>query len=159
MRRPGAVRAVVIAVLGFCACTTEKIQYVTRPFVQGKDTTNGFLGYFTVSDKQTNCGNCHVGVQASWKGTKHAQAWADLQGSGHVQTSCNGCHSVSQLGNRVGHPAGYTLVADSAYHDVQCESCHGPGFTHASSPTLSNVPLASIHVDTGLTNGCGGCAR
>jgi predicted CXXCH cytochrome family protein len=150
-------RAMIFAALAFGACTTEKIQYVTRPFVQGKDTTNGFLGYFTVSDKQTNCGNCHVGVQASWKGTKHARAWADLQGSGHAQASCNGCHSVSQLGNRVGHPAGYTLVADSAYHDVQCESCHGPGFTHASSPTLSNVPLASIHVDTNLTNGCGGC--
>ena len=157
MWRSRAVRAVVIAVLGFGGCTTEKIQYVTRPFVQGKDTTNGFLGYFTVSDKQTNCGNCHVGVQASWKGTKHAHAWADLQGSGHAQASCNGCHSVSQLGNKVGHPAGYTLVADSAYHDVQCESCHGPGFTHASNPTLSNVPLASIHVDTGLVNGCGGC--
>lgn len=147
----------LFAALALGACTTEKIQYVTRPFVQGKDTTNGFLGYFTVSDKQTNCGNCHVGAQASWKTTKHAQAWADLQGSGHAQTSCNGCHSVSDLGNSVGHPAGYKLVADPAYQDVQCESCHGPGFTHASNPTLANVPLASIHVDTGLANGCGGC--
>ena len=150
-------RALAFAMLALGACTTEKIQYVTRPFVQGKDTTNGFLGYFTVSDKQTNCGNCHVGVQASWKTTKHAQAWADLQGSGHAQTFCSGCHSVSQLGNGVGHPAGYNVVADPAYQDVQCESCHGPGFTHASNPTLSNVPLAAIHVDTGLANGCGGC--
>jgi predicted CXXCH cytochrome family protein len=150
-------RGFVFVAFALGACTTEKIQYVTRPFVQGKDTTNGFLGYFTVSDKQTNCGNCHVGTQAAWKTTKHAQAWANLQGSGHAQASCNGCHSVSQLGNSVGHPAGYSLVADSAYQDVQCESCHGPGFTHASSPTLANVPLASIHVDTALANGCGGC--
>jgi predicted CXXCH cytochrome family protein len=51
---------------------------------------------------------------------------------------------------------------DPAYQDVQCESCHGPGFTHASSPTLANVPLASILPrDTVLKadslNGCGGC--
>ena len=150
-------RVVIFAAVLLGACTTEKIQYVTRPFVQGKDTANGFLGYFTVADKQTNCGNCHVGVQATWKGTRHAQAWADLQGSGHAQPSCNGCHSVSELGNKVGHPAGYNVVADAAYQDVQCESCHGPGFTHASNPTLANVPLASIHVDTNLTNGCGGC--
>src|SRR5690349_4118561 len=150
-------RLVVVAAFALGACTSEKIQYVTRPFVQGKDTANGFLGYFTVSDKQTNCGNCHVGTQAAWKTTKHAQAWSDLQNSGHAQATCSNCHSVSQLGNGVGHPAGYALVADSAYHDVQCESCHGPGFTHASSPTLANVPLASIHVDTNLANGCGGC--
>ncbi len=150
-------RALTFAAVVLGACTTEKIQYVTRPFVHGKDTTNGFLGYFTVADKQTNCGNCHVGVQATWKGTKHAQAWADLQGSGHAQTSCNGCHSVSQLGNSIGHPAGYNVVADAAYQDVQCESCHGPGFTHAKNPLLGNAPLAAIHVDTGLANGCGGC--
>ena len=150
-------RGFVFVAFALGACTTEKIQFVTRPFIQGGDKTNGFLGYFTVSDKQTNCGNCHVGVQASWKTTKHAQAWADLQGSGHAQASCNGCHSVSELGNSVGHAAGYNVVADPAYQDVQCESCHGPGFTHASSPTLSNVPVASIHVDVGITNGCGGC--
>ncbi len=59
---------------------------------------------------------------------------------------------------RVGKPAGYTVVPDSAYHDVQCESCHGPGLTHAENPDITtNQPLASIHVDTALANGCGGC--
>src|SRR5437763_17096288 len=148
MWRSRAVRAVVIAVLGCGGCTTEKIQYVTRPFVQGKDTANGFLGYFTVSDKQTNCGNYHVGMQASWKSTKHAQARGDLQASGAAQSFCNSRHTVSELGNSVGKPAGYSVVADSAYQDVQCESCHGPGFTHAQNPLLANAPLASIHVDT-----------
>jgi len=40
---------------------------------------------------------------------------------------------------------------------VQCESCHGPGLTHASSPTAANRPLASIQADTNATNGCGEC--
>jgi predicted CXXCH cytochrome family protein len=152
-------RAAVFLAFLLGACTTEKIQYVTRPpFSPGKDSANGFLGYFSVSTQQTNCGNCHVGVQATWKATKHAQAWAALQGSGHAQAFCNGCHTVSQMGNAVGKPAGYNVVPDSAYHDVQCENCHGPGFSHAQNPDIvANRPLASIHVDTAITNGCGGC--
>jgi predicted CXXCH cytochrome family protein len=65
---------------------------------------------------------------------------------------------VSQLGNFVGHPAGYSTVPDSSYHDVQCESCHGPGFTHVQNPDLeANHPLASIHVDIGVVTSCSGC--
>lgn len=125
------------------ACTNEKIVYKTRePFNPPPDSVNGFLGYFTVSTKQTTCGNCHVGVQTNWVATKHADAWVDLQASGHASSFCNGCHTVSQQGNNVGHPAGYSVKADTAYQDVQCESCHGPGFTHVQSPTRTNVPLA-----------------
>ena len=151
--------AALIALLVSGACTTEKISYVTRPpFNPPPDASAGFLGYFTVSSKQTTCGNCHVGVQANWIGTKHAHAWSDLLASGAASASCYGCHTVSQLGNSVGKPAGYLVVADSGYHDVQCENCHGPGLTHAQNPDLiANQPLARIHVDTGLANGCGGC--
>lgn len=142
--------AMVFAALALGACTEETVQYVTRPFVPGKDTANGFLGYFTVSEKQTNCGNCHVDHQAKWKGTAHAQAWANLQADPNPpdKSSCVGCHTVNDYGNLAPHPAGYLLVKDSAYHDVQCESCHGPGFDHASVPDAGDAPLASIAIDT-----------
>jgi predicted CXXCH cytochrome family protein len=147
-----------LGLLALTACTNEKIVFKTRePFNPPPDSVNGFLGYFTDSTKQTTCGNCHVGVQTSWVTTAHARAWSDLQGSGHATSSCSACHSVSQLGNSIGHPAGYSVKPDSAYHDVQCESCHGPGFTHVQSPTAVNEPLASIAVDTAQANGCGGC--
>src|SRR6266511_1515394 len=105
-------RPVVFVALLLGACTTEKIQYVTRPpFNQPPDAASGFLGYFTVSDKQTTCGNCHVGQQADWVQTLHAN------------------------------------VRDTAYHDVQCESCHGPGFDHVQNPSIkANRPIASAMV-------------
>ena len=65
------------------------------PFNPPPDPASDFLGYFTAADKQTTCGNCHVGEQADWIQTKHAAAWEDLQGSGGAQPSCEGCHSVN----------------------------------------------------------------
>jgi predicted CXXCH cytochrome family protein len=66
---------------------------------------------------------------------------------------------VSPEGNLAPSPSGYTLVQDSAYHDVQCESCHGPGFDHASVPDAGTAPLARITADTGVLSAgtCGAC--
>ncbi|HTM33337.1 MAG TPA: cytochrome c3 family protein, partial [Vicinamibacterales bacterium] len=154
-----AYSMIALAVLAGAGCTDEKIVFRDRPaFNPPPDSVNGFLGYFTASTKQTTCGNCHVGVQASWKLTRHSNAWTDLQQSGHATASCNDCHTVSQLGNFTGHPAGYAITPDSAYHDVQCENCHGPGLAHVENPDLTaSQPLASIHVDTGVVTSCSGC--
>ena len=143
-----------LSVIALGACTNEKIVYVTRePFNPPADSVNGFLGYYTEDNKQTTCGNCHVDLQNAWKTTKHASAWADLENSGHQQAFCNNCHSVTQLGNAVPDsvPAGYAKVPDSTYFDVQCESCHGPGYTHVQGPNSNNIPLARLNVDPDTT--------
>jgi predicted CXXCH cytochrome family protein len=150
-----------LVILG--ACTNEKIVFKTRAqFNPPRDSINGFLGYYTVNTKQTTCGNCHVDQQGTWIGTRHASAWSDLVGSGHQAAYCNNCHSVSQLGNAVPDTtkAGYAKVADSTYFDVQCESCHGPGFTHVQGPNPGNVPLASIKInpDTNVSRTSATCA-
>jgi predicted CXXCH cytochrome family protein len=158
MRLTNLALAALVAV-ALQGCTNEEIVYRDKPlFNPPPDSLNGFLGYFTASTKQTTCGNCHVGVQADWAQTAHSHAWTDLQNSGHASASCNKCHTVSELGNAVGHPAGYSTVPDTAYHDVQCESCHGPGFTHVENPDIeANHPLAHFHVDTGVVASCAGC--
>ncbi len=80
--RLGHLAIGVLTVIALGACTDTKIVFRDRPaFNPPPDSLNGFLGYFTTSTKQTTCGNCHVGVQGQWKTTRHASAWAELQGS------------------------------------------------------------------------------
>lgn len=140
-------------------CTSEKIVYRSGTnFAAPPTTAANFIGYYDVTNKQTVCGSCHVDYQTRWLGTKHAKAWTDLQANSAATGVCQACHSVNNLGNAIADTAvGYRSTKDARYHDVQCESCHGPGLNHASSPSSSNHPLASIKADTNATNGCGEC--
>lgn len=127
---PLALAAVVVA-----GCTSEKIIYRDRePFNPPVDAASGFLGYYKASTKVTACGNCHVGVQRQWVETAHADAWATLDANPGKQDFCFACHTISENGNKATGAVGYMAVKDTAYHDVQCESCHGPGFQHVTEP-------------------------
>lgn len=153
----------VISVLAACvvaaACTSEKIEYRSGTnFAAPATAAASYIGYYDVTNKQTVCGSCHVDYQTRWSQTKHASAWADLQANAGKAGYCEACHSTNNLGSFVTDTAvGYRSTKDARYHDVQCESCHGPGLTHASNPTGGNLPLASIKADTNATNGCGEC--
>ena len=142
------------------ACTDEEIVYVERPpFNEPADPAAGFLGYYTSSTKQTTCGNCHADFQGSWKETGHAGAYATLKAV-NAAASCYSCHTVNERGNDATGIAGHDKVQDSTYYDVQCESCHGAGFEHASLPDGVAGPLASIGIPPDLAtakNGCGEC--
>jgi len=138
--------ACAVGVTVFGACTD--IVYRDRPsFNPPPDPASGFLGYFSAADRQTTCGNCHVGQQADWVQTLHAYAWDTLQANPGAQPFCAGCHTVNSRGNQALATVGYDKVNDEAYHDVQCESCHGPGLTHVENPSIKpNRPLASAMV-------------
>jgi predicted CXXCH cytochrome family protein len=157
----GRLTALTIGAMVAVSCTSDKVTYRSEPAVSPPPAAAAnFVGYADTISKQTTCGNCHVDKQASWVLTKHANAWADLQASGHATAACEPCHTVSANGNAVTDSlVGFTATRDARYEDVQCESCHGPGQGHATAPTLSNQPLASIAVDTGtgIGNGCGEC--
>lgn len=151
----------------FLAACTDVVYRDREPFNPPPDAASGFLGYYTVQERQTTCGNCHVGQQIDWVKTKHANAWDDLQGSGEAQASCEGCHTLNARGNQPAATIGYEKVKDNVYHDVQCESCHGPGEVHVQNPTPpANRPIASINVypstpvaDTAaiVNSSCGAC--
>ena len=159
---PGVLRLVSLsacAVLASAGCTDDSVTYRDRdPFQPPPGAEAGFLGYASgdAASGQTVCGNCHVGTDADWAGTAHAGAWATLAESGHAQTFCEGCHTVNQRGNALDAAAGFDELPVDAYHDVQCESCHGPGLEHVNAPDVV-VPLPSIAASTTATNGCGEC--
>ena len=149
--------AIIVGVT-IVGCTSSEIVYRDRaPFNAAVDSATGLLGYYTVSTKQTTCGNCHAGHQADWAKTHHATAFATLAGSGSAKAYCYNCHTVSQNGNGIGKPAGYAFKADSSYQDVQCESCHGPGTKHVVLPdNKANWPLARLTL-TDSARSCAAC--
>jgi predicted CXXCH cytochrome family protein len=151
-----------LALVVLVGCTETNTEYVERPqFNPPPDSVNGFLGYYTASTKQTTCGNCHVSFQGEWADTRHADAYNTVATSGQAQAFCYGCHTVNARGNSVALgpdslDAGWDAVQSTAYRDVQCESCHGPGYVHVSSPSDDNHPLARAGLkDTSAS--CGGC--
>lgn len=141
---------------GLAACTTDDIVYRdSEPFNPPPDSASGFLGYYSILEGRTTCGNCHADKQVAWRETAHAEAWAGLQSSDHAEEYCQPCHTVNELGNSAVAPGGHNVVPDSAYHDVQCESCHGPGVDHLNNSAAK--PLASMGLDEDTMNGCGAC--
>ena len=160
--RGSAVRSALAALpitLALSSCVDEKTVFEERDlFGTPPSAAAGFLGYVDSQTKLVACGSCHVGQQAEWKQTAHAGAWETLQNSGFAQPVCSGCHTVNERGNLTDQTAGYLAVPDVRYHDVQCESCHGPGLTHIRNPDVeANQPLAPVSVGADLTTGCGEC--
>src|SRR5512139_287073 len=141
----------LLLVAALAACTEEKIVEVERPpFNPPADASSGFLGYYTVGEQQTTCGNCHADYQAKWSETAHAGAYATLKANAGAQAFCYSCHTVNERGNSASGTTGWDKVQDSTYQDVQCESCHGPGQAHVEGVNAGTVikplPLLGIGV-------------
>mgnify|MGYP006172282469 CR=1 FL=1 len=157
--------AVAAGAMALTSCIDERTVYEPRPIYEEPEAAAlEFVGYTDAEDKLTVCGNCHIGQQSEWEETAHAFAWDGLQTSDHAQAFCEGCHTVNSLGNLMVEETpgtaegGWAAVAEERYHDVQCESCHGPGLPHIQNPdALDTRPLAPIEVGTDLTFGCGEC--
>jgi predicted CXXCH cytochrome family protein len=117
----------------------------------------GFLGYANEAQKLTVCGQCHVSFQRRWQETAHASAWLAIDTIPNAPALCQACHSTNTRGNFTTGAGGYLAHPDARYHDVQCESCHGPGLEHVRSPMRANWPLAALAVGPNLEIGCGEC--
>jgi hypothetical protein len=72
------------------------------------------------------CMACHAAQHKTWQRTKHAKAFALLQGDEVKNADCVKCHVTG-----FGKPGGFTSVeATPALENVGCEVCHGPGNAH-----------------------------
>jgi predicted CXXCH cytochrome family protein len=165
-RHGGVIRELrTVAVLGSVASSLllltacdERVVYRDRDLGQ-QATAAGFLGYSAPERRLTVCGNCHVFQQSRWVGTAHAFAYQTLLDSPAQQEFCASCHTVTHRGNQLDEPGvGFDATREVRLHDVQCESCHGPGLPHVRSPDApQNQPQAAISVAIGANGTCGEC--
>lgn len=148
-----------LALVALSSCVDEKVVFRDGTnFVAPPTAAVGFLGYSDEATKKTICGACHANQQSKWITTRHAGAWATLQTSDHKAATCEGCHTVSALGNVATGNVGWTGSQDKRYHDVQCESCHSSGLLHVSNPARGQMlPSALSDTAKSLTNGCSEC--
>jgi predicted CXXCH cytochrome family protein len=158
--RAGLLALVALAgafILG--ACVDEDVVFVERPLFEEPPTeAQGFVGYSDQAAKRTVCGACHVGTQARWRETAHADAWATLAATGDSRAFCEACHTVSARGNPVEGDAGWVATGNPRYYDVQCEACHGPGLDHVTTPDApGNQPLATLALGPNVDQGCADC--
>jgi len=150
--------AASLPLLATVGCVDERVVFRDRELFQDPlDVAGSFLGYTDAEDKLTVCGNCHVSIQRDWVLTAHASAWDGLQDSGHAQSYCEGCHTVSSLGNITTGTVAHAATGEVRYQDVQCEACHGPGLLHVLDPRDGTVPLAPMNVGLDLSLGCAQC--
>jgi predicted CXXCH cytochrome family protein len=158
-RCPVELLVLLLLVLVVPGCGDRIVTSEPRLFEEPPAAAGNFLGYSSVAQKRTVCGNCHLGKQRAWEGTAHATAWGTMNTVASVPVTCHGCHTVSSLGNVVVEAqVGWVGTGNARYQDVQCESCHGPGLTHVLNPDAPGTkPLAPLAVGSALGRGCGQC--
>jgi peroxiredoxin len=84
------------------------------------------------------CAVCHVAEAATWRFTKHADAFATLVMRGADRDAkCVGCHVVG-----FGDKGGWTEAARQSHlENVGCESCHGRGGGHLEAAVGGKAAL------------------
>ncbi len=93
---------------------------------QGK---SGFVG-------NSACLDCHEEAFASWKASKHSEAYPTLEKVGkNFHLDCVGCHVTGWQ-----QPGGTCRIDRVTGRDyVGCESCHGPGAAHVADASDQNI--------------------
>ncbi|MCH7521746.1 MAG: hypothetical protein IIB42_08635 [Candidatus Marinimicrobia bacterium] len=113
--------------------------------------TEWYVGAATCGQCHTSSGTASRNKYTAWQGSAHALAFEDSRGP-----SCEPCHTVGVNGLDVAieGDAGYDDAPIATYQNVQCESCHGRGSTHADPLSMAATDI-SISYDP--VESCGDC--
>jgi predicted CXXCH cytochrome family protein len=139
------------------ACEERIVFRTPDPLADLPAGAAGFVGYSNVETGMTVCGNCHVTQHNQWRTTAHATAFTTDAGA-TMQGICLECHGVSTVGNAATGNGGLPATGHPRFHDVQCESCHGPGEAHVRNPDGGTAAMMMARVDAGLDM-AGTCAE
>lgn len=110
-----------------------------------------FLGRTYIGSSR--CTYCHEGTGEIWKTTKHASAFAIVEGTG---SECYRCHTTGF--SKSADNGGYDENPIKKFENVGCESCHQAGakysmhYTARSARGLSNRTLMALKAEV-----CGYC--
>ncbi len=76
------------------------------------------------------CKGCHPQRYSLWQGSPHARAYDSLVNQEkYYDEECIGCHTLGYE-----KPGGFANIREVGdFANVQCESCHGPGYLHVKS--------------------------
>ncbi len=81
------------------------------------------------------CMGCHSETRGFVAEDPHYRAWKTLEVVGKTRDlDCVPCHVTG-----FGKPGGSAISNLTAFVDVQCEACHGPGSTHVGSPQTAHL--------------------
>jgi len=102
----------------------EEIAALQRPPEELLAQVNpDYVGY-------TSCRDCHRGAYEVWRKTNHYRAYDSLlRGTRAADDTCLPCHTTGY-----GEGGFVALSVTPRMIAVQCESCHGPGLSHAADP-------------------------
>lgn len=88
------------------------------------------------------CSQCHEKQSDFWRSTDHAKAIKTLERAGEKEnTECLLCHvtlAPQSFSDAYGRKAFLSELPETL-HSVGCESCHGAGTIHSSTPSAENI--------------------
>jgi predicted CXXCH cytochrome family protein len=87
-----------------------------------------------------SCAACHTQAYFWWRQTPHGRAFDTLIArERQLDLDCVGCHVTGY-----DKPGGSTVAQLERFQGVGCESCHGPGSSHADNPQATRTVQRTV---------------